>query len=226
MRVAEQLRTRLNHNAVLMQIPIGLEGELKGVVDLVSMKAIYFEGPYGEDMKVGEIPDHLLDDAKAAREDLLDAASMFSDKLMEAVLEGDVNSGLIHDAVRRGTISRELTPVFLGAAYKNIGIQPLLDAVTLYLPSPIDVENLALDLEQDEKEILLISDPSAPLVALAFKLEVTPYGQLTYLRIYQGSIKKGDDLVNTRDRKKIKVGRQGCMQIRWRKSPMQGRETS
>jgi elongation factor G len=206
-RVVEQLRTRLNHNAVLMQIPIGLEGDLAGVVDLISMKAIYFEGPFGEDLRPDNIPEYLLDDAKTAREDLLDAASMFSDKLMEAVLEEDVSTGLIHDAVRRGTILRELTPVFLGAAYKNIGVQPLLDAITLYLPSPMDVENVALDLEQDEKEIILISDPSAPLVALAFKLEVTPYGQLTYLRIYQGSIKKGDDLVNTRDRKKIKVGR-------------------
>jgi len=206
-RVAEQLRTRLNHNAVLMQLPIGLEGDLTGVVDLVSMKAIYFEGPYGEELRSDEIPDYLLDDAKAAREYLLDAASMFSDKLMEAVLEENVSAGLIHDAVRRGTISRELTPVFLGAAYKNIGVQPILDAVTLYLPSPMDVENVALDLGNDGKEITLTSEPAAPLVALAFKLEVTPYGQLTYLRIYQGSIKKGDDLVNTRDRKKIKVGR-------------------
>jgi elongation factor G len=206
-RVLEQLRTRLNHNAVLMQIPIGLEGELSGVVDLVSMRAIYFEGPYGEDLRSDEIPDYLLNDARKAREDMLDAASMFSDRLMEAIIEGDVSPGLIHEAVRRGTISRELTPVFLGAAYKNIGVQPLLDAVTLYLPSPMDVENIALDLEQEEKEVVLVSEPSAPLVALAFKLEVTPYGQLTYLRIYQGSIKKGDDLVNTRDRKKIKVGR-------------------
>ena len=207
MRVTEQLRTRLNHNAVLMQIPIGLEGELSGVVDLVSMKAIYFEGPYGEDLQVDEIPDYILDDARAAREILLDASSMFSDKLMEAILDDEVSERLIHDAVRRGTISRELTPVFLGSAYKNIGVQPLLDAITLYLPSPMDIENIALDLNQDEKEIILSSDPSDPLVALAFKLEVTPYGQLTYLRIYQGTIKKGDTLVNTRNRKKIKVGR-------------------
>lgn len=206
-RVVEQLRARLNHNAVLMQIPIGLEGELSGVVDLVSMSAIYFEGTYGEDLRSAEIPDYLIDDARKAREVMLDAASMFSDSLMEAIIEGDVSPGLIHEALRRGTISRELTPVFLGAAYKNIGVQPLLDAVTLYLPSPMDVENIALDLEQEEKEVVLVSEPSAPLVALAFKLEVTPYGQLTYLRIYQGSIKKGDDLVNTRDRKKVKVGR-------------------
>jgi elongation factor G len=206
-RVMEQLRSRLNHNAVLMQIPIGLEGELTGVVDLVSMRAIYFEGQYGEDMRSDEIPDYLLDDARKSREVMLDAASMFSDRLMEAIIEGNVSSGLIHEAVRKGTISRELTPVFLGAAYKNIGVQPLLDAVTLYLPSPMEVKNIALDLEQEEKEVVLVSEPSAPLVALAFKLEVTSYGQLTYLRIYQGSIKKGDDLVNTRDRKKVKVGR-------------------
>jgi elongation factor G len=206
-RVVEQLRARLNHNAVLMQIPIGLEGKLTGVVDLISMRAIYFEGPYGEDLRSDEIPDYLLDDARKAREVMLDAASMFSDGLMESIIEGDVSSGLIHEAIRKGTISRELTPVFLGAAYKNIGVQPLLDAVTLYLPSPMDVKNIALDLEREEKEVVLVSEPSAPLVALAFKLEVKPYGQLTYLRIYQGCIKKGDELVNTRDRKKVKVGR-------------------
>ncbi|MDB9823173.1 elongation factor G [Deltaproteobacteria bacterium] len=206
-RVVDQLRTRLNHNSVLMQMPIGLEGNLSGVVDLISMKAIYFDGPYGETVRADEIPDNLQDEAKSRREDLLDAASMFSDELMEAVLEDDISEELIYEAVRRGTLSRELTPVFLGSAYKNIGVQPLLDAVTRYLPSPLDDENKALDLDQEEKEVTISSDPSGPLVALAFKLEVTPYGQLTYLRIYQGSIKKGNNLVNTRDKKKIKVGR-------------------
>jgi len=206
-RVVGQLRERLNHNAVLMQIPIGLEGDFSGVIDLVSMKAIYFEGPFGEDLKEGDIPSHLLDEATLKREELLDAASMFSDALMEAILDGSVREELIHKAVRKGTISRQLTPVFIGSAYKNIGVQPVLDAVTNYLPSPPEVENSALDMDQEEKEVLLSSNPDDPLVSLAFKLEVTPYGQLTYLRIYQGSIAKGDDLINTRTRKKIKVGR-------------------
>ncbi len=206
-RVVDQLRKRLNHNAVLMQTPIGLEGNFSGVIDLIGMKAVYFEEPFGEKVKTEEIPPSLLDEAMNKREELLDAASMFSDKLMEAILEDSVTEELIHEAVRKGTISRELTPVFIGSAYKNIGIQPLLDSVINYLPSPVDIENKALDMDQEEKEVSLFSKPDAPLVALAFKLEVSPYGQLTYLRIYQGSIKKGDNLVNTRNKNKIKVGR-------------------
>lgn len=206
-RVVDQLRKRLNHNAVLMQIPIGLEGNFSGVIDLIGMKAVLFEEPFGEKVKTEEIPPSLLDEAMNKREELLDAASMFSDKLMEAILEDSVTEELIHEAVRLGTISRELTPVFIGSAYKNIGVQPLLNSVINYLPSPVDIENKALDMDQEEKEVSLFSKPDAPLVALAFKLEVSPYGQLTYLRIYQGSIKKGDNLVNTRNKNKIKVGR-------------------
>jgi elongation factor G len=206
-RVNEQLRARLNHKTALMQLPIGLEADLSGLVDIVKMKAIYFGGPYGEDIRIEEIPDNMLEKAKAAREDLLDTASMFSDELMEAVLEEKATEDLINEAIRKGTLARELIPVFIGSAYKNIGVQPLLDGVLKYLPSPVDVRNFALDMENDDREVEVKSDPDAPLLALAFKLEVTPYGQLTYIRIYQGSIKKGDDLINSRDRKKIKVGR-------------------
>jgi len=151
-RVVDQLRKRLNHNAVLMQTPIGLEGNFSGVIDLIGMKAVYFEEPFGEKVKTEEIPPSLLDEAMNKREELLDAASMFSDKLMEAILEDSVTEELIHEAVRKGTISRELTPVFIGSAYKNIGIQPLLDSVINYLPSPVDIENKALDMDQEEKE--------------------------------------------------------------------------
>ena len=206
-KVVDQLRQKLNHNAVLMQIPIGIEKQFSGVVDLASMKALYFEGPNGDEVKIREIPTELLEEAKAKREELLDAASMFSDELMEAIFENGVNEELIHDAVRKGALSRQLTPVFIGSAYKNVGVQSILDAVNRYLPSPNEVENIALDLNQDEKEMQLNINPDFPLVALAFKLEVTPYGQLTYLRIYQGSIRKGDDLIITGKRKKIKVGR-------------------
>ncbi len=206
-RVADQLRRRLNHNAVLMQLPMGLEDNFIGVIDLVSMKAIYFDGLYGEEVRTDVIPSQYLEEARDRRDALLDAASMFSDELTEAVLEDRVEKDMIHEAVRKGTLSRALTPVFLGSAYKNIGVQPLLDAVADYLPSPRDVTNKALDLDRDEQAVALSSNPNHPLVALAFKLEVTPYGQLTYLRIYQGSFKKGSDLVNTRNRNKIKVGR-------------------
>ncbi len=206
-RVVDQLRQRLNHNAVLMQIPIGLEKDFSGVIDLVSMKAIYFEGLFGEEVKTSEIPQPFRDEAVAKREEMLEAAAMFSDELMEAIFSDTVKESLIHEAVRKGTLSRQLTPVFLGSAYKNIGVQRVLDGVMYYLPAPNEVEIAALDMDREEKEVMLSSRPDDPLVSLAFKLEVTPYGQLTYLRIYQGSIKKGDDLVNTRTRKKIKVGR-------------------
>ncbi|MBW1852443.1 MAG: elongation factor G, partial [Deltaproteobacteria bacterium] len=161
----------------------------------------------GEELRQGEIPDHMLDDAMAKREELLDAASMYSDELMGAIFDDNVNEDLIHKAIRQGTLLRKMTPVFVGSAYKNIGVQALLEGVNRYLPDPTEVENVALDLDHNEKEVPLESKTGMPLVALAFKLEVTPYGQLTYLRIYQGSISKGDNLVITRTNKKLKVGR-------------------
>ncbi len=206
-KVKDQLVEKLGHNAVLMQVPIGLEGEHKGVVDLVTMKAVYFDGPDGEDVRTEEIPEELRAESARRREELLDAASMYSDELMTAVLEDRPTEELIHEAVRRGTISRELTPVFMGTAYRNKGIQPLLDAVVRYLPNPSDVTNTAIDLDADGAEIELRTDPAAPTVALAFKLEEGPYGQLTYIRIYQGSVRKGEELINVRSRLKFKVGR-------------------
>jgi elongation factor G len=206
-RVTTQLREKLNHNAVMMQIPIGLEGDLEGVVDLVTMKAIYFDGERGETVRYEEIPGHLQAEAEAKREEMLDAVSMFSEELMEAILEGTPTEEMIRDAVRRGTLSLDLTPVFLGSAYKNKAVQPLLDAVTDYLPSPLDIKNTALDLEQDEKEIILSASEDDPLACLAFKLEDGRYGQLTYIRIYQGLLKKGATLINSRNGRKIKVGR-------------------
>ncbi len=206
-RVIRQLREKLNHNAVAMQIPLGLEKDHMGVIDLVTMKAVTFEGKYGDDVVESEIPDELLEEALEKREEMLDAVSYFSDELTEAILEDRVTEELIYDAVRRGTLDLKLTPVFMGSAYKNKGIQCLLDAVTRYLPSPLDIKNYALDIDQDEKEVELIPDPGRPLVALAFKLEAGRYGQLTYIRIYQGKIEKGDTIVNSRTGQKVKVGR-------------------
>ena len=207
-KVKNQLVEKLGLNAVLMQIPIGLEDKLEGVVDLVEMKAIYFDqGEDGLHERFEEIPADLLEEAKAKREEMLDTVSMCSDELMEAMLEDKVTPELIRDAVRRGTISLELCPVFMGSAYKNKGIQPLLDAVVSYLPNPTEVENKALDLDDNEKEVVLKSDENAKPVILAFKLEDGQFGQLTYIRIYQGRIKKGDTLLNTRTKKKFNVGR-------------------
>ncbi|MCM1408071.1 MAG: elongation factor G [Treponema brennaborense] len=206
-RVCNQLREKLGLNAHMMEIPIGLEDKLEGVVDLISMKALYFEGESGTDIRSAEIPAHLKADAEKYRESLLDAASMFSDELMEAVLEGNVSEDMINAAIRKGTLAEQFVPVYLGSAYKNKGIQPLLDGVIKFLPDPTEVKNIALDLDNNEAPVELKCDEKLPCVSLGFKLEDGQYGQLTYVRIYQGCIKKGDELYNTRSHKKFKVGR-------------------
>jgi len=212
-RVTEQLREKLKHNAVMMQIPIGLEDKLEGVVDLVKMRAFRFEGDNGEKIVEGEIPASLLVEAELRREVMLDAASMFSDELMEALLDGNATEELIHDAIRKGVLTTKLTPVFMGSAYKNKGVQLLLDGVTRYLPAPTDIENTAIEVMRsgEEREFILSHSSELGLVANAFKLEEGPYGQLTYVRIYQGTIKRGDDIYNSRTGKKVKVGRLGRM---------------
>ena len=206
-KVRMQLREKLGLNAYMMEIPIGLEDKLEGVVDLITMKAIYFEGDNGTELRYAEIPAHLQADAAKYREELLDAASMFDDELMEAMLEGKETQEMIERAIRKGTLSEQFVGVFLGSAYKNKGIQPLLDGVIKYLPNPTEVKNVALDLNNNETPIELKSDEKLPCVSLGFKLEDGQYGQLTYVRIYQGCLKKGDELLNTRARKKFKVGR-------------------
>ncbi len=207
-RVTQQLRDKLDLNAHMMQIPIGLENDLKGIVDLVLMKAIYFEGDHGEIIREDDIPADMLDEAQEKQEALLEEISMFSEELMEVMLEeGDIDTQLVYDAVRKGTLELDFTPVFIGSAYKNKGVQTLLDAVEAYLPCPTDVENFALDLKNEEAEVKVSNDPEDPLVVLAFKLEDGRYGQLTYVRTYQGVLKKGDTIYNSRTGKKVKVGR-------------------
>jgi elongation factor G len=207
-RVITQLKEKLGHNAVALQMPIGLEANLEGVIDLIAMEATYFDGPNGEDLRTESIPDALLPEAISRREELIDAATMFSDELMEAVLEEkEISNALLMEALRNGTISRQLTPVLVGSAYKNKGIQPLLDAVTRLLPCPLDVTNEALDMDKEEAPVILSNDVDSPLVALAFKLEDGLYGQLTYVRVYQGVLAKGTPMLNVRTGKKVKVGR-------------------
>ena len=210
LRVRLQLREKLGLNAYMMELPIGLEDKLEGVVDLVGMKAIYFDGPNGEDLRIAEIPANMKDDAEKYREELLDAASMFDDSLMEEIMEkgyDGVSEDKIIAAVRKGTLAEQFVGVFCGSAHVNKGIQPLLDAVVRYLPSPDEIKNVALDLDNNEAEVPLESVDNKPCVALAFKLDDGQYGQLTYTRVYQGKIKKGEELYNTRSRKRFKVGR-------------------
>ncbi len=207
-RVAGQLRDKLDLNARLMQMPIGLEAEFSGIVDLITMKALYFEGNSGEQIREADIPGEMQGEVQERRQELLEELSMFSEELMEALLEGgDIDNQLVYDAVRKGTLSLDFTPVFIGSAYKNKGIQPLLDAVAAYLPCPTDVQNFALDLRKNEEEFAVTNSPDDPLIMLAFKLEDGRYGQLTYVRTYQGNLNKGDTVYNSRTGKKVKIGR-------------------
>jgi elongation factor G len=207
-RVIGQLKSKLGHNAVAMQYPIGLEVDHEGVIDLVEMKALYFKGDNGETIEEKEIPGELLELANEKREALIDAATLFSDELTETVLEEKpVSAAMLINAIRNGVLLRKITPVFMGSAYKNKGVQPLLDAVIRLLPSPADVVNEALDLNASEAVVALKTDTTLPTVSLAFKLEDGQYGQLTYIRIYQGKLEKGDTVMNVRTGKKIKIGR-------------------
>lgn len=208
-RVKDQLIEKLGLNAVMVQMPIGLEDKLEGVIDLVEMKAYYFdEGVSRDQQRVAEIPSELLEKAQEMREELLDTISMNSEELMEVMLNGDeIPVDLIKSVIRKETIALRLCPVFCGSAYKNKGIPPLLDGVVDYLPNPTEVVNKALNLSKNEEEVILPSDPDLPPVVLGFKLEDGQFGQLTYIRVYQGKIKKGDELINTRSKKKFRVGR-------------------
>jgi elongation factor G len=207
-RVRDQIQEKLGLNAVMINLPIGLEDKHQGVIDLIDMKAVYFEGQDGREVVRKEIPTEYLKQAEEYREKLLDAASMYNDELAELYLEGkEIPNDLLRKAIRAGTVSLSLVPVMSGSAYKNKGVQELLDAVTYYLPNPTDVENTALNLDDNESPFIVKVDDNEPTIALAFKLDDGQYGQLTYVRVYQGHIAKGLELVNTRSKKKFKVGR-------------------
>ena len=206
-RVTAALRDKLLHNAVMVQIPIGLESDLEGVIDLVKMKAYYFDGVKGEDMREEEIPANYKDKANEFRNAMLDAVSMFSDDMMNLMLEDKpVPEAMINATLRKACITRKLTPVFCGSAYKNKGVQLLLDGVENYLPSPLDRTYYGMDNELKE-QIEVFSDTTKPLIAMAFKIVDETFGQLTYTRIYQGTLKKGDTCFNPRMGKSQRIGR-------------------
>jgi elongation factor G len=203
-----QLREKLRHNAVLVMYPIGAEDQFKGVVDLVQMKAFYFDGENGEKIREEAIPADIQGECDKYREELISAASEFDDNVAEKYLGGEaISVDELRKAIRKGTLSLGLTPVFVGSAYKNKGVQLLLDGVTYYLPNPTEKENIALDQNNGEAEVKLQSDSKLPFVGLAFKLEDGRYGQLTYMRVYQGSLNKGDFIINSTNSKRVKVPR-------------------
>jgi elongation factor G len=208
-RVADQLKDKLRHHTVITQMQIGFEDRFEGLIDFITMKAFYFDGDNGEDIREEDIPAALVDEAKQGRKEMITAIAEV-DSVMEEkfLMEQEPTVDEIKAAIRRATIALKATPVFMGSAYKNKGVQLLLDGVGMFLPDPTEVTNIALDQDNKEEKIKLEIDPKKPFVGLAFKLEDGRYGQLTYMRIYQGSVAKGDFIVNcSAGQKRIKVPR-------------------
>ncbi|KAI2627887.1 translation elongation factor G [Hypomontagnella submonticulosa] len=207
-KAVEQINSKLKIPAAAIQVPIGAEDQFKGVVDLIDMKAIYSEGPKGTIIRIGPVPEDLKELSEQKRQELIEKLADVDDEIAEIFLEeGTPSNQQIRDAIRRATIALKFTPVMMGSALADKSIQPLLDAVCDYLPNPADVENVALDRTKNEAETKLVPYNSLPFVGLAFKLEENNYGQLTYIRVYQGTLKKGTWLFNSRTDKKVRIPR-------------------
>lgn len=206
-RIVKQLRTKLNLNAHPLQIPIGLEAEIDGLVDLITMKAKRFDGEDGISVRDDEIPAYLKEDAEKHRQSLLEGLADADDDFAEKFMESNFTVADIKAAIRRATLTHRFTPVLMGTALKNKGVQLLLDAVVEYMPNPMEASNIALDPADESKKIALTSDSSLPFVGLAFKLEEGRFGQLTYMRVYQGSMSRSDTIFDVVTGRKLKVPR-------------------
>ena len=206
-RVVEQLRDKLGAEAFLMQYPIGAEDKFEGVVDLIEMQSYRFSGSEGQDVVVGEVPEELKEECEAQRAHMLEQLSMYNDEMMELLLsEEEVPKEMIYK-VTRDAVLGGATPVYMGSAFKNKGVQPLLDAVNQFLPSPLDREIHGTDPADETKKIELLPDPKKPFVGMAFKIVDDDFGQLTFMRIYQGTIEKGGTYINQRTSKKDRFSR-------------------
>jgi elongation factor G len=207
-KVLNQARAKLRHHSAAVQVPIGLEENFQGLIDLIHVKAYFFHGSSGENVVAGDIPADMEGLVGDKRRELIETVSEVDDVLAEKFLNDEpVSASELEEAIRRATIAQTFVPVFMGSAFKNKGVQPLLDGVVSFLPSPNEVNNYALDQNNNEERVTLTGSPDGPLVALAFKLEEGRFGQLTYLRVYEGVIKKGDFIINVNTGKRIKVPR-------------------
>ena len=207
-RVRHDLREKLGLNVVPIQINMGVAENFQGVIDLITMRAITFEGSGGEQVVRGPIPAEYADSAAKTREEMLDALSMYNDEMMELLLEDkSVENDMIRRTIREATINRDIVPLMMGAAFKNKGVQPLMDAVCDFLPSPMDRSSFARDHDNEGTEIPLASDPDAPLVAMVFKIADESFGQLSYVRVYQGRIIRGRQYRNARTNRMQRIGR-------------------
>ncbi|HOF18745.1 MAG TPA: GTP-binding protein, partial [Phycisphaerae bacterium] len=207
-KVCGDMAEKLGLEPVAIQIPVGEGQDFTGVIDLVDMKAIFFDGDNGEKLRREAIPAALADQAAEDRAHMLEALSMHNDELMEKLLEDHpVGEELIRRTIREATINLSIVPVMLGSAYQNKGVQPLLDGVVRYLPSPLDRQYFARDHDNEGAETPLACDPDAPLTAMAFKIVDESFGQLTYTRVYQGTLRKGSQCRNARTGRTHRVGR-------------------
>ncbi|KAM9317273.1 elongation factor G, mitochondrial [Gastrophryne carolinensis] len=212
-RAVQHLKSKLNHNAAFVQLPIGLESNFRGIIDLVDERAIYFDGDFGQHVRYEDIPAEFRAEVADRRQELIESVANSDEILGEMFLEEKIPSAAdLKMAIRRATLRRLFTPVLVGSALKNKGVQPLLDAVLDYLPNPSEVSNYAIlnDSKGDDSSKILMSsarDDSHPFVGLAFKLEAGRFGQLTYVRVYQGMLKKGEYIFNTRSGKKVRIQR-------------------
>ena len=208
----DMIKDRLAATTVVTQLPIGNEDHFQGIVDLVEMKAYTWElddESSGQDFTVSEIPEDLKELATKYRAELVEHAASADDALMEKYLaDEEINIDEIRAALRKGTIANEFVPVLCGSAFKNKGVQPMLNAIVQYLPSPLDVPAIdGLDVKDPEKHLTRQPDDSEPFSALAFKIVSDPYGKLTYFRVYSGTLNKGDDIWNPVKGKKERIGR-------------------
>ena len=206
----QQMKDILGANPVAIQIPIGAEENFKGVVDLIKMKAIlWHDETMGAEYDIEDIPADLVDEAEEWREKLLDAASSFDDELMELYLDGkDIPEEMIIAAIRKGCISMECTPMLLGSSYKNKGVQPLLDYVCAFLPSPLDTEAIVGTNPDTEEEEDRKPSENEPTAALAFKIATDPFmGRLVFFRVYSGKVEAGSYVYNPRSGKKERISR-------------------
>lgn len=207
-RVVQMLEEKLSIKPVVLQYPIGSEDGFLGVIDLIEMQAHYYEGKFGEIRGHQPIPEALQAVAQAARDTLLDRISIHSEAMMERLLNGEeVPPELIWEVLRQGTIAREFMPVCLGSAYKNKGVQDLLDAVTRYLPSPLDRDGMTVTQTTAQQPLAIHPQPTDPVVGLAFKLLDDEFGQLSFVRLYSGTLQPGDRLYNSRTQKNGRVNR-------------------
>jgi len=193
----------------MVNIPIGAEDQFEGVIDLLDRKALYFDGASGEVVRTAEIPDGYADKVEEWRSKLVEACADFDDAIMEKFLDGtEVTAEELAPVIRKATIELKFVPTYCGSAYKNKAVQPMLDGVTRFLPDPTEVVNKAFErVGTTESEVVLETKNDLPMCSLAFKLEDGRFGQLTYLRIYQGKVAKGDTIYNARTQQKNKVGR-------------------